>query len=188
MKFDFTFFDIMTTINIGQISPLILHTDISIEALRNVGIHSKVTVYFSNDGQICLRVCEPNMDKLLYNTLVQLTLPKSVASRRFIWLNINNNIIMHTLTHCNSMYDNNIIIDVYIDSYYGIFTYPKHQKCQSIFEIIKDNIKLIISGDIDVHSYGGVTVYFGKHIKINPEMAEIIARSVYDQVSKYLSQ
>jgi len=50
MKFDLTFFDIMTNINIGQISPLILHMNIFIEVLRNVGIHSKVTVCFSKDG------------------------------------------------------------------------------------------------------------------------------------------
>jgi len=36
-------------------------------------------------------------------------------------------------------------------------------------------VKLIIPGDIDIHNYGGTTVYFGKYIKINPEMAEIIA-------------
>jgi len=175
-------------INIGNIPPLILHTQEAYDAMQTIEVFSGPYINITNDGKLKLLVNHDEdtsqMHDLIYNTLINLPPPKAEC-RRFIWVKQDDKIIKYIFATSDAFYNDTkpILADMYICPTFYYITTNDNIDDAILEDIITDCFRHLICGDIKIEwRYRCIYAIWSKYVQVNIEMAEIIANSILDKM------
>lgn len=172
------------TFNIGNISPLIIHTDDFYRIFISyniVVIHSE----FTDDGDIKISFDGPdNVDiSAIYNDLLTLSPSYNDISRQFTWVKAGDRIKKYALTAAIDTNSKSVITSIFITSQYCSILINDHNNHVNMSTILINCLNKLTYGAYSINMTSkDIIVFWSRHIRINIEMAEIIADMIKDEL------